>query len=118
MDGPRADIPPRGGRPTGEPTGGHGQPAGPAVGLWASDRDENSLHGDGALRDLLGLAPGEAIIGVDEYLARVHPDDRAEVAAVVRGGGPAGDRTIEHRIVRPDGEARWVLVRIHDEDDP
>ena len=43
----------------------------------------------------------------------VHPDDRAMIAAAVEGWDEGGDHTfsLEYRIVRADGEIRWVLDR-------
>jgi PAS domain S-box-containing protein len=49
----------------------------------------------------------------DPVRAFVHPDDRrpvlAALAEVTAGAGPA---EVEHRIVRPDGETRWIHTRI------
>jgi two-component sensor histidine kinase/PAS domain-containing protein len=49
----------------------------------------------------------------DEWLMRVHPEDRDEVAAHFRDAAArAGDFEREYRIVRADtGEVRWVLNR-------
>ncbi len=43
----------------------------------------------------------------------VHPDDRAMIATAVEGWDRGGDQTfsLEYRIVRADGEIRWVLDR-------
>src|SRR5262249_21930847 len=41
-----------------------------------------------------------------------HPDDRALLAQHIQGYRPGEDhRTIEFRIVRPDGSVRWLLDR-------
>ena len=48
----------------------------------------------------------------DEFLASVHPDDRARVEAVMEQARE--NRTgyeIEYKIVRPDGEMRFILER-------
>jgi PAS domain S-box-containing protein len=52
----------------------------------------------------------------EEAHARVHPDDRARVAAEFeRAMDPLGDGAyeIEHRIVDDDGRVRWISVRAH-----
>ncbi|HEX5435958.1 MAG TPA: ATP-binding protein [Gemmatimonadaceae bacterium] len=42
----------------------------------------------------------------------IHPDDRERVRSVALGGGvPQGSYDIEYRVVRPDGEIRWVRSR-------
>ena len=47
-----------------------------------------------------------------QFWAIVHPDDRAELERVVRGAFAAGDVCeTEHRIVRADGEVRWLRTR-------
>ena len=46
------------------------------------------------------------------FTSIIHPDDRAEVDALVRTASERGDPYgLEYRIVRPDGEVRWVLER-------
>src|SRR5690606_30994209 len=43
------------------------------------------------------------------FLERVHPDDRARVEEAVRLAVEEGaDYALDHRIVRPDGEIRFV----------
>ena len=71
---------------------------------------------------LFGVAPEALNIPSDEYVERfVHPDDRATVRQTLYDhGGPRGDGyTMEHRILRADGEVRVVrevaeLVRDND----
>jgi PAS domain S-box-containing protein len=60
---------------------------------------------------IYGLAPGQ-FDGKSETLeALIHPDDASRVSgaftASLEGGAPF---QIEHRIVRPDGGLRWVLL--------
>jgi PAS domain S-box-containing protein len=63
-----------------------------------------------AFRGVFGREP-EAVLGADDaYLACVHPGDRARVRAVMSRQWTQ-DLQLEYRIVRPDGEARWVEVR-------
>ena len=50
--------------------------------------------------------------GCRTFASIIHPDDRAEVDARVRAATERGDPFgLEYRIVRPDGEVRWVLER-------
>jgi signal transduction histidine kinase len=63
------------------------------------------------------LAPAAAKTGVHELdlaamLARlIHPDDHGEVSARLARSGQLGDQLdSEHRVLRADGETRWVRV--------
>ena len=67
------------------------------------------------MRALIGRpygSPGSADAqGIPDH---VHPDDRERVAAAIaRSHDPDGDGLVEteHRIVLPNGEIRWLLVR-------
>jgi diguanylate cyclase (GGDEF)-like protein/PAS domain S-box-containing protein len=52
-----------------------------------------------------------ANLALDDYFARVHPDDRPRVrAAALSAIAQNGHYELEHRIVRPDGEQRWVFA--------
>jgi PAS domain S-box-containing protein len=70
-----------------------------------------------------GLSPESANESFDEWVARVHPDDRERMIQYYRTtvrGSTARDYTAEYRIIRPsDGEMRWVRViaEIEREDD-
>jgi PAS domain S-box-containing protein len=49
---------------------------------------------------------------VNEFFQMVHPEDRAAVIAASAGAQSTGAPCVtEHRIVRPDGEVRWVFAR-------
>jgi PAS domain S-box len=61
-------------------------------------------------RKLLGVGADEPI-GFDAFQARVHPDDRARRAQAVADAWNSGVLRNEYRIVRPDGQVRWVSSR-------
>ncbi len=67
------------------------------------------LEWDDNLRKLFGVAPGDRIETLDDFLARIHPDDRPLVLALcercAREGGPF---RMEFRAVLPDGTVRWL----------
>jgi PAS domain S-box-containing protein len=49
-----------------------------------------------------------------EFVAMLHPEDRERIAAAIRRAhDPAGDGRfdVEQRIIRPDGEVRWLVTR-------
>jgi PAS domain S-box-containing protein len=65
------------------------------------------------LQELFGRDVREAPTTIRDYLDGVHPEDRATVRRaigdVLAGNGPLGG---EYRIVRRDGEQRWVTSRV------
>ncbi len=66
--------------------------------------EERAIHGWEAER-----APT-----LDEFVAMLHPEDRERIAAAIRRAhDPAGDGLfdVEQRIIRPDGEVRWLVTR-------
>jgi PAS domain S-box-containing protein len=80
------------------------------LGFWEWDVAAGQLNWSSRNRTLFGLGPDEPVT-IQRYLDLVHPDDRDEVRGVFaaardRPGG--GGYTLEHRIVKPDGETRWV----------
>jgi PAS domain S-box-containing protein len=79
------------------------------MGIWSWSATENRRAGDPTLRLLYGLAPGDSIAGYEDFLGRVHPDDRALVdQAVRRALAERGRLDYEFRIVLPDGRVRWI----------
>jgi PAS domain S-box-containing protein len=63
---------------------------------------------------IYGLGPTDPLPLADWIPALVHPEDRSRVLAETRTWlEQARDRdfTSEHRVVRPDGQVRWVEIR-------
>jgi PAS domain S-box-containing protein len=82
------------------------------VGLWGWDPDTDELVWAPALYAIFGLAPHAAPPATrDEYLAFVHPEDRAFARSRIESGMSSGHWADEYRIVRPDGEVRWIMAR-------
>jgi len=82
------------------------------IGSWEVDLADQRLHWSDQVYEIFGIAP-EDFEGTEEaFLTLVHPDDRE---ALLRQRGEwlerGGDLDIEHRIVRPDGNVRWVRER-------
>jgi PAS domain S-box-containing protein len=72
----------------------------------------NALTWDHELDRLFGLEPGHAVRSLDQFIARVHPDDRAQVAAACeRCASDGADFDMEFRVVMPDGSIRWLYDR-------
>ncbi len=79
------------------------------VGVCDWDLPTGAMTWNASTYRLLGLAPDEAPASLHTYLQRVHPLDRERVLATFEGLGPE-TRAFDHayRIVRPDGEVRWL----------
>ena len=80
------------------------------VGIFCTDPQGFGTYLNDRLLEILGLKPEEAA-GAG-FLRSIHPDDRervaAELAQVVGTGQPWRS---EHRCLRPDGAATWVLAQ-------
>ena len=64
-----------------------------------------------SLRRIAGVE-GEKLLTLDAVLGIVYPDDRDMLARHIAGYSSETDRrTLEFRIVRPDGSVRWLLDR-------
>jgi PAS domain S-box-containing protein len=63
------------------------------------------------LRQMVGIE-GDAPLTIDDVLATIHPDHRKMVRQHIDDYVPEpGRRELEFKIVRPDGEERWLLDR-------
>ena len=73
--------------------------------------DPDAVVSDG-FAGIYGLPPGMQHVPVTEILARVHPDDRDRVTAVIQQTlDSTGTIATEFRICRPDGVVRWIGLR-------
>jgi PAS domain S-box-containing protein len=79
------------------------------MGTWFWSVENNALTWDSNLRQLYGLSPEERISSHEQFLERVHPEDRAFVAESVRKVlQDGGDLDYEFRVLLPDGRVRWI----------
>jgi PAS domain S-box-containing protein len=79
--------------------------------LWTIDfeRHESWMSDHG--RAIFGLAPNERLTR-ELFLARVHPEDRETVENAIEEARAASESfEIEYRLLRPDGETRWLNAR-------
>ncbi|MCW2681024.1 MAG: putative sensor protein [Frankiales bacterium] len=81
------------------------------TGSFDYDLVTGELRWDDRLIHLFGYQRGEFGERIEDFNARVHPEDRDRVAASLdRTVELLGDLAMEYRIVRPDG-VRWVEAR-------
>ncbi len=84
------------------------------VGIWTRDVESGALTWNAQMYTLAGRPPQEGPTSREEWLQHwVHPDDRQRMseqrAQVERAGGAVVETPF--RIVRPDGEVRWLVNR-------
>ncbi len=83
------------------------------LGIFDHDQIANTIDWSAEQRAIHGVDRHEPI-SLDLFGQLVHPDDREWVtASISRAHDPTADGlwNVEHRIVRPDGEVRWLLAR-------
>ncbi|MBN2450302.1 MAG: sigma 54-interacting transcriptional regulator [Lentisphaeria bacterium] len=81
------------------------------AGPWELDVKAARFWLSPKIHELFGLAPATELT-VESLLALVHPEDRRHVReAMDRALGSAALSVVEYRIVRPDGEVRWMVSR-------
>ena len=80
------------------------------MGLWSWDAISDTVIWDDQTCRVFGREPGTGPANYSEYIAVLHPEDRAVVRESVGEALRTGVyRDIEHRITRPDGTVRWIL---------
>jgi PAS domain S-box-containing protein len=82
------------------------------IGTWHLDVRTGIVTHDESLNRILGRPAAETETTLDARLEVAHPDDRARVRTVIEHAiARGGEFTSEFRIVRPDGEVRWLRDR-------
>jgi diguanylate cyclase (GGDEF)-like protein/PAS domain S-box-containing protein len=82
------------------------------VGSWECDLDSGDQRWSTEQFRLHGLDPANPVPSLQEYLALVHPEDRAALrAAMTAGSGRPGAFAIEHRVRHPTLGIRTLLLR-------
>jgi PAS domain S-box-containing protein len=81
------------------------------MGSWEWRISDNNVTWSDALESIHGLEAGTFGGTFEDFLSDVHPHDRAMVQDTIAGSLESGTHEIEYRIIRPDGQVRWVLGR-------
>jgi PAS domain S-box-containing protein len=82
------------------------------LGTWEWELPERRVHWSPEIERIHGLELGTFAGTFEAYASDLHPDDRERVLAAVED--TLANRTpylIEYRIVRPDGDVRWIEAR-------
>jgi PAS domain-containing protein len=79
--------------------------------IWIWDVARDKLWTTTHLRQQAGL-PEEQPIAFADVLATAHPADREDLDRAVRKAVETGEELdVEYRLVRPDGDVRWIAAR-------
>src|SRR5213595_2729415 len=81
------------------------------LGIWEWDLDKDEIWATNMRRALLGW-PASGKTGFEDFISRVHPDDRNRIRQIVDDAIQNGaDYDCEYRLVLPDGIVRWMATR-------
>jgi len=90
-------------------------------GVYDADLIAGTVYWSAEMRAILGLSPDASTPEPGEVPRFIHPDDVEHVREMFRDAfDPAGSGLVqnEHRIVRPDGTVRWIMLKGQVEFDP
>ncbi len=80
------------------------------VGLWHRDLEDGEVFWSRTMHDLLGHDPDEPVTG-ETFFQYVHPEDRERVReSIARWHAEGGEYTREFRVIREDGQTRWLVA--------
>lgn len=83
------------------------------IGIFNDLVDENKIVFDARAKQLLGFAQEESL-GVADFFAIVHPEDRERLRTVRSTDlkdGDGGPGELDYRVVHPNGDVRWLVAR-------
>lgn len=83
------------------------------MGVWTWHIETGAVVWSDEIEAMFGILPGGFDGKYETYLSLVHPDDLAEVQAAIARTLESGgeDYFVEHRLLRQNGEVRWVEAR-------
>ena len=82
------------------------------VGSFDWDLVTGQLLWDDRLLAMFGYAADDFGRSIEDFEARLHPDDLARVRRVLAAAGEACDSwAMEYRVALPDGRVRWITAR-------
>jgi two-component system sensor kinase FixL len=81
------------------------------LGIWVRDLTRKEIWATDNWRALFGFSKSEPL-SLDDFLHRLHPEERETVRqALARAIEGDGRYQMEHRLVLPDGQMRWIHSR-------
>jgi PAS domain S-box-containing protein len=89
------------------------------MGTWEWDVTTSRVSWSSTLESIHGIPEGSFAGTFEAYQQDIHPEDRERVLGSIQATGRDGgsDHFLQYRIVRPDGEVRWLEAHGHVEYD-
>ncbi len=83
------------------------------TGVWEWDLKTNRMYYSSLWKESLGYGPDELSDSQDEWITRLHPDDRDRAFALVKQflEGAIPVYQLEHRLRHRDGSYRWISTQ-------
>ena len=81
------------------------------VGVWSRNVGDNAIWANEKWRELFDYSPS-ATITFNDYLYRIHPDDREQIEDALKAAeNNGGISDNEYRILLRTGDSRWIASR-------
>jgi PAS domain S-box-containing protein len=83
-------------------------------GIWELDVQSRRLNHSQRWLDLLQCQSNQADMTIEQWIARVHPEDQHRIATFIQdylGGHQSETLSLEYRIRREDGHYLWIHTR-------
>ncbi|MDH5395707.1 MAG: PAS domain-containing protein, partial [Gammaproteobacteria bacterium] len=87
------------------------------IGNWKADLSSGHLSWSDEIYRIFGYEPGSIEPSVEVFHSMIHPLDRNKVFESEKRAEETGFHDVEHRIIRSDGEIRYVHELAHAEND-
>jgi PAS domain S-box-containing protein len=81
--------------------------------FWVAGKAPSPLEYVSRAAEKIWGRPVSELMSLEGFLATVHPDDRPEIEEVWHRQGQGEATEIEYRVIRPDGDIRWLLDRAY-----
>jgi PAS domain S-box-containing protein len=79
---------------------------------WEWDIANGEIVWFGDLQTMFGIPSNTDLRNIEDFLGRVHADDRSRVEKAIADAKPARHlQPVEFRVLRPDGTVRWIVAR-------
>lgn len=83
------------------------------LGYWDVDLDTGRTQVNARYDEIFGFAPNRREVARNDWVEAIHPEDRDYALTLGKRyrEGENADYEVEYRVVRPDGEIRWVVSK-------
>lgn len=78
-------------------------------GSWRTDFNTNKIHWSDSVYEMFGVQKNEFVLTRETFMEKIHPEDQKHVKqAFVDAVMERRKYSIDHRIILPSGEIRWL----------